>query len=121
MGWALTPAPWSYFNRRLLHGKSRDRGKYLSSSRFAKARVEGNCNERGGAEEYNLTIGQKRAKCVRRGLVPTCASDPALESVSCGKDLQPTWATTNRRGRRTGALKSTMPRDESRGGGQNVP
>jgi len=62
------------------------RGKYLISSRFAKARVEGNCNECGGAEEYNLTLGQKRAKGVRRGLVPTGASDPALEAVSCGKD-----------------------------------
>jgi peptidoglycan-associated lipoprotein len=67
-----------------MHGKRLDAGRYLSSSRSARVRVEGNCNERGGREHYYLALGQKRAEVVRRWLVPTGAYGSALEAVSCG-------------------------------------
>ena len=63
-----------------------DAGRYLSSSRSARVLVEGNCNERGGREQYNLALGQKRAEVVRRWLVRTGAYGSALEAISCGKD-----------------------------------
>jgi len=73
---------WSIFKCHLMHGKRLDAGRYLSSSRSARVRVEGNCNERGGREQYNLALGQKRAEVVHRWLVPTGAYGSALETVS---------------------------------------
>jgi len=59
--------------------------KYLSSHKSAHVRLEGNTDERGGAE-YNLALGQKRSEAVRRSLVTFGAPAAAIEAVSFGKE-----------------------------------
>ena len=60
-------------------------GKYLSTVPELKVRIEGNSDERGGAE-YNLALGQKRAEAVKKFLMVQGAKDSQLEAVSYGKE-----------------------------------
>ena len=60
-------------------------GKYLASNPSLSIKIEGNADERGGAE-YNLALGQKRAEVVRRALKLYGVSDSQMEAVSWGKE-----------------------------------
>ncbi len=60
-------------------------GKFLSSVPALKIRIEGNTDERGGAE-YNLALGQKRAEALRKVLVVHGANASQIEAVSYGKE-----------------------------------
>jgi peptidoglycan-associated lipoprotein len=60
-------------------------GKYLAGAAGVKARVEGNTDERGGAE-YNLALGQRRADAVVSQLKVMGAKGEQLEAVSYGKE-----------------------------------
>lgn len=59
--------------------------KYLSEHSNRKARLEGNCDER-GSNEYNLGLGQRRADGVKKMLELGGASADQLESVSYGEE-----------------------------------
>jgi peptidoglycan-associated lipoprotein len=59
--------------------------RYLSTTRTAKVRVEGNADERGG-REYNLALGQKRAEAVLKSLTLLGAPAIELEATSFGKE-----------------------------------
>jgi peptidoglycan-associated lipoprotein len=59
--------------------------KYLESSRTAKVRIEGNCDERGG-REYNVALGQRRAEAVLKSLRLMGIPARELEAVSFGKE-----------------------------------
>lgn len=59
--------------------------EYLASHPNAKVRVEGNADER-GSSEYNLGLGQRRAKNTKRALVLGGASDSQIETVSYGEE-----------------------------------
>jgi peptidoglycan-associated lipoprotein len=48
-------------------------------------RVEGNTDERGGAE-YNLALGQRRADAVKSALEVYGVKDGQVESVSYGEE-----------------------------------
>ena len=48
-------------------------------------RIEGNTDERGGAE-YNLALGQRRADAVARALRIFGVRDSQMETVSWGKE-----------------------------------
>jgi peptidoglycan-associated lipoprotein len=50
-----------------------------------KIRVEGNCDERGSAE-YNLALGEKRAKAARKYLTAMGIADSRLSTISYGKE-----------------------------------
>ncbi len=50
-----------------------------------KIRIEGNCDER-GTEEYNLALGEKRAKAAKEYLVSKGVSPDRIEIISYGKD-----------------------------------
>ncbi len=50
-----------------------------------KIRVEGNCDER-GTEEYNLALGEKRAKAAKEYLISQGVSPDRIETISYGKD-----------------------------------
>lgn len=58
---------------------------YLKSHPEAKATLEGNADERGGAE-YNLALGQKRAEAVRKMMELNGASAKQMEAISFGKE-----------------------------------
>jgi peptidoglycan-associated lipoprotein len=68
-----------------------------------KVEIEGHCDERGTAE-YNLALGQRRAKAVRDALVALGIKAARLSTVSYGEELpicheqsEDCWAR-NRRG-----------------------
>lgn len=59
--------------------------KYMVDKKDAKARVEGNCDER-GSSAYNLALGQRRADAVVRALKIYGVKDAQMEAISWGKD-----------------------------------
>lgn len=59
--------------------------KYLQSHRDRKIIIQGNTDERGGAE-YNLALGQKRAEAVRKSLSLLGVPESQMEAVSLGKE-----------------------------------
>lgn len=78
-------------------------GKYLAQNPSVSIRVEGNADERGGAE-YNLALGQKRADAVAAALKVYGVSAKQVEATSWGKEKpkatghdEASWAE-NRRG-----------------------
>lgn len=77
------------FDRAVVHDTDRPvieaHARYLSSSRSAKVRIEGNCDERGG-REYNLALGQRRAEAVIKSLTLLGAPATAMEAISFGKE-----------------------------------
>lgn len=60
-------------------------GKYLASNPSLSIKVEGNTDERGGAE-YNLALGQRRAEAVRQALKLIGVKDAQMEAISWGKE-----------------------------------
>ena len=59
--------------------------RYLASHPQQRIRIEGNTDERGGAE-YNLALGQRRADAVRRMMTLIGVSDGQIETISFGKE-----------------------------------
>jgi peptidoglycan-associated lipoprotein len=60
-------------------------GKYLTTQPSLAVKLEGNSDERGGAE-YNLALGQKRAEAVLKALKVYGVNDSQMEAVSWGKE-----------------------------------
>ena len=63
----------------------REHGKYLSSSPDRLVRLEGHADER-GTREYNLALGEERAKSVRELLLLEGAQEEQIELVSFGEE-----------------------------------
>lgn len=59
--------------------------KYLQNNRTRKIIIQGNTDDRGGAE-YNLALGQKRAEAVRKSLSLLGVPESQMEAVSLGKE-----------------------------------
>lgn len=60
-------------------------GKFLAAHPAVSIKIEGNTDERGGAE-YNLALGQKRAEAVSMALKIFGVKDAQMEAVSFGKE-----------------------------------
>jgi peptidoglycan-associated lipoprotein len=60
-------------------------GKFLVNHPSVSIKIEGNTDERGGAE-YNLALGQKRAEAVSKALKIFGVKDSQMEPVSFGKE-----------------------------------
>lgn len=58
---------------------------FMKANPGAKLTVQGNSDERGGAE-YNLALGQKRADAVRKSLGVLGVSNDRVEATSFGKE-----------------------------------
>jgi peptidoglycan-associated lipoprotein len=58
---------------------------YLRKRPVAKLRIEGNCDERGSAE-YNIALGEKRAKTAEKYLVTLGIPADRLTTISYGKE-----------------------------------
>ena len=76
---------------------------WLKANPGKRVRVEGNCDER-GTEEYNRSLGERRALALREQLVLQGIEPNRIETVSYGKDKprnpahdETAW-TENRRG-----------------------
>ena len=57
----------------------------LSKESSAKVRIEGNCDERGSAE-YNLALGERRAKSAQQYLITLGIKPDRLTIISYGKE-----------------------------------
>jgi peptidoglycan-associated lipoprotein len=58
---------------------------YMKSHGDAAIRVEGNCDER-GTEEYNRSLGERRALAAREYLVRLGIAADRIDTISYGKD-----------------------------------
>jgi len=58
---------------------------YLASNPAAKARLEGHADER-GTREYNIALGERRGKAVRKFLVSSGVKSSQLEVISYGEE-----------------------------------
>jgi peptidoglycan-associated lipoprotein len=58
---------------------------YLRKNAAVKLRIQGNCDERGSAE-YNIALGEKRAKVAMKYLVTMGIPADRLASISYGKE-----------------------------------
>lgn len=80
-----------YFDFDRAEVKSTERSKveavatYLRNNASAKVEVEGNCDER-GTEEYNRSLGERRALAVREYLVTLGIDASRVSTVSFGED-----------------------------------
>ncbi|HYH41596.1 MAG TPA: peptidoglycan-associated lipoprotein Pal [Burkholderiales bacterium] len=59
--------------------------RYLSTSKQARATIQGNTDER-GSREYNLALGQKRADAVKQMMTLLGAPAGQIETVSFGEE-----------------------------------
>jgi peptidoglycan-associated lipoprotein len=59
--------------------------KFLKENSDAEVQIEGHCDERGG-HQYNLALGQKRAKAVRQYLVNQGVKSSQMSTISFGKE-----------------------------------
>ena len=58
---------------------------YLKANKGKAVRVEGNCDER-GTEEYNRSLGERRALAVREELIRLGIDPTRADTISYGKD-----------------------------------
>lgn len=65
--------------------KIEDVAKYLEANPAVAVRVEGNCDER-GTEEYNRSLGERRALAAREVLVGDGITPDRVDTVSYGQD-----------------------------------
>lgn len=61
-------------------------GRYLAQNPTGRARLEGHTDER-GTREYNIALGESRAKTIARMLQLQGVSSAQLRSVSYGEEL----------------------------------
>lgn len=59
--------------------------EFLKENDSTQIQVEGHCDERGGVE-YNLALGERRAKAVKRYLSTLGVSNSRISTVSYGKE-----------------------------------
>ena len=76
--------------------------RYLASHQQQRIKIEGNTDERGGAE-YNLALGQRRADAVRRMMTLLGVSDNQIETISFGKESRRRVARRKLTSRKTAA------------------
>jgi peptidoglycan-associated lipoprotein len=67
--------------------------KYLASHPQQRVKIEGNADQRGGAE-YNLALGQRRADAVTRTMTLLGVSSNQIETISFGKEKPKATGTT---------------------------
>jgi peptidoglycan-associated lipoprotein len=58
---------------------------YLKANSAKAVRIEGNCDER-GTEEYNRSLGERRALAVREELIRLGIDPSRADTISYGKD-----------------------------------
>lgn len=59
--------------------------QWMLKQATGKVRLEGNCDER-GSDEYNLALGEKRAKAAKSYLVTLGVPAERLDTISYGKE-----------------------------------
>lgn len=75
------------------HGKLDAAANLLKADKKRKVVVEGHCDERGTAQ-YNLALGERRAKAVKRYLADLGVAASQIQTTSFGKE-RPLCTDTN--------------------------
>ena len=77
------------FNSSALDDTGRDLldagAEFLKDNPNVKVQVEGHCDERGGVQ-YNLALGEKRARIVKKYLVSAGVTSDRVSTISFGKE-----------------------------------
>ncbi len=77
------------FDQALLREDSRktlaDNAQWLRANPSAKVTIEGHCDER-GSSEYNLALGERRARATREYLVAAGVAESRISTISYGKE-----------------------------------
>lgn len=77
------------YNSANLSSDTKDRlraaATFLKTATSVEVQVEGHCDERGGVQ-YNLALGERRAKAVRNYLVALGVSGSRVSTISFGKE-----------------------------------
>ena len=77
------------FDQALLREDSRktlaDNAQWLRANASAKVTIEGHCDER-GSSEYNLALGERRARATREYLVAAGVAESRISTISYGKE-----------------------------------
>jgi peptidoglycan-associated lipoprotein len=77
------------FNSATLTSDTRNRlarnAEFLKGNSSVEVQVEGHCDERGGVQ-YNLALGERRAKVVKNYLVSLGVSSSRISTISFGKE-----------------------------------
>ncbi len=88
--------------------------EFIKAHKNLEALVAGHCDER-GTVEYNLALGQKRAKEVRDYYIRLGIADSSLATISygkeqplCGESTEECWGR-NRRGETTVRARASTP------------
>lgn len=63
----------------------RDNAEFLRTYPSVEVQIEGHCDERGGVQ-FNLALGEARAKAIRRYLVGLGISGSRMTTISFGKE-----------------------------------
>lgn len=63
----------------------KNNSEFLKSNSSVEVQVEGHCDERGGIQ-YNLALGERRAKAVRDYMVALGVASKRLSVISYGKE-----------------------------------
>ena len=63
----------------------KDLASFLKYNKAAKVQIEGNCDER-GTNEYNLALGDRRARAAKDVLVSSGVSSSRIKTVSYGEE-----------------------------------
>ena len=59
--------------------------EYLKQNKMAKARIEGNCDER-GTNEYNVALGERRANSAKKYMMNLGIHGDRLHTISFGEE-----------------------------------
>lgn len=77
------------FNSASLNSSTRsalsNNAEFLKKNEGVEIQVEGHCDERGGVQ-YNLALGEKRAKAVKEYLVSMGVNSSRISTISFGKE-----------------------------------
>ncbi len=60
--------------------------RYLQLAPELKVRIEGHCDDR-GSDEYNLSLGERRAQSVKAFLVSLGIEPQRLKTISYGEEM----------------------------------
>jgi peptidoglycan-associated lipoprotein len=84
----LLPIYFDYDRYTILNSESQKLERiasFLKDNDFIRVLIEGHCDER-GSSEYNIGLGESRARAVRQWLMAYGIQDPRLEITSFGKE-----------------------------------
>ncbi|MCY4524475.1 MAG: peptidoglycan-associated lipoprotein Pal [Halobacteriovoraceae bacterium] len=66
-------------------GKLKTTAEFLDANKEVQLQIEGHCDERGGVQ-YNLALGERRARSVKRYLTSLGIASGRLSTISFGKE-----------------------------------